>query len=200
MFMLGCAGDSNPYPRGTMDNARDHGQTLAAEVGRVLEGKLKPVNGPLTIAFGRVDLPLQTGLTRETLEKIAGERRNAQSYGAKKMLESLERNEALQTHYNCPFSVWQFGTDLTLAALSGEVVVDYVTMLEKALGPNQLWVAAYCDDVYGYLPSARVISEGGYETRGLYAGGAGFFDVKAQDVVVEHVRALAKQAGRGLPE
>src|SRR5204863_4288692 len=32
MFMLGCAGDSNPYPRGTMDRARKHGEPLAAEV------------------------------------------------------------------------------------------------------------------------------------------------------------------------
>lgn len=200
MFMLGCAGDSNPYPRGTMENARDHGMTLATEVCRVMEGKLKPINAPLQIAFGRADLPLQTGLTRETLQKIAGERRNAQSYGAQKMLERLDHNEPLQTYYNCPFSVWQFGNDLTLVGLSGEVVVDYVTLLEKALGPNQLWVAGYCHDVYGYLPSARVIQEGGYETRGLYSGGAGFFDVKAQDVVVDHVRELAKQAGRKLPD
>ena len=69
------------------------------------------------------------------------------------------------------------GSDLTLIGLSGEVVVDYVSMIEKALGPNQLWIAAYCNDVYGYLPSARVIAEGGYETRGLYSGGAGFFDL-----------------------
>lgn len=200
MFMLGCAGDSNPYPRGTMDNARDHGNTLATEVCRVMDGKLKPVNGPLQIAFGQADLPLQTGLSREALQKIAGERRNAQSYGAQKMLERLDRNEPLLSHYNCPFSVWQFGNDLTLVGLSGEVVVDYVTLLEKALGPNQLWVAGYCHDVYGYLPSARVIQEGGYETRGLYSGGAGYFDVKAQDVVVAHVRELARQAGRNLPD
>ncbi len=84
-------------------------------------------------------------------------------------------------------------------ALSGEVVVDYVTMIEKALVPNQLWVAAYCNDVFGYLPSARVLKEGGYETRGLYTGGIGLFDAKAQDVLVEKVRELAKKVGRPLP-
>src|SRR5207248_11196063 len=51
MFMLGCAGDSNPFPRGTMDMAREHGATLAKEVSRVLESKLLPVTGPLQIAF-----------------------------------------------------------------------------------------------------------------------------------------------------
>jgi len=79
-------------------------------------------------------------------------------------------------------------------------VVDYVTLLEKALGPNRLWIAAYCNDVYGYLPSARGLEEGGYETRGIYSGGLGFFDAKAQDVVVEKVRELAKKVGRVSPD
>ena len=88
------------------------------------------------------------------------------------MLAMLDRGEKLPTHYTCPLAVWQFGKDLTLVGLSGEVVVDYVTALERALGPNQLWIAGYCNDVFGYLPSARVLGEGGYETRGLYSGGA----------------------------
>src|SRR5205823_10023283 len=104
------------------------------------------------------------------------------------------------THYAAPLTVWQFGKDLTLVGLSGEVVVDYVTLLEKSLGPNQLWIAGYCNDVFGYLPSARVLGEGGYETRGLYAGGVGMFDARAQDVVVGKIHELAKKAGRKVPE
>ena len=50
------------------------------------------------------------------------------------------------------------------------------------------------------LPSARVLGEGGYETRGLYSGGPGFFDAKAQDVLVQKVRELARKAGRKVPE
>jgi hypothetical protein len=200
MFLLGCAGDSNPYPRGTMELAREHGLTLANEVCRVMETKLRPVNGPLKVAFERAAVPMQTSLTREALEQIVKGRRGAQVYVAERMLALLDKGEQPATHYSCPLSVWQFGGDLTLVGLSGEVVVDYVTMLEQALGPNQLWVAGYCHDVFGYLPSARVLREGGYETRGLYSGGVGYFDAKAQDVVVEHVTGLARQVGRPLPE
>jgi hypothetical protein len=73
-------------------------------------------------------------------------------------------------------------------------------LLEKALGPGKLWIAAYSNDVYGYLPSARILREGGYETRGLYHGGIGLFDPKAEEVVIETVKKLAAQAGRKLPE
>jgi hypothetical protein len=200
MFMLGCAGDANPYPRGTMEMARKHGDALGKEVCRVLETKLRPVGGPLKIAFTRADLPLQAPPSKEELQKLAADKRSPKTWGAAQMLAALERGEKLPAHYTSPLTVWQFGHDLTLVGLSGEVVVDYVTLLEKALGPNQLWIAGYCNDVFGYLPSARVLGEGGYETRGLYSGGAGFFAPKAEEVVVQQVCELARKAGRKLPD
>lgn len=199
MFILGCAGDANPYPRGTMDLARQHGATLANEVSRIMETRLRPVNGPLAIAFDQAALPLQTSLTREQLSGLAANKRSPQAYCATRMLAMLDRGEEPPTHYSCPLTVWQFGGDLTLVGLSGEVVVDYLTRLEKTLGPNQLWVAAYANDVFGYLPSARVLAEGGYETRGLYSGGVGFFDPQAEETVVVKIRELAHKVGRKVP-
>jgi neutral ceramidase len=195
MFMLGCAGDADPYPFGTMDLARQHGKTLGTEVRRILETKLLPVSGPLRIAFDRIDLPLQK-LTRTDLEQLATQSRGPIPGVAKQMLAVLDRGEKFPTHYTCPVTVWQFGGDLTLVGLSGEVVVDYVTMLEHTLGPKPLWIAAYCNDVFGYLPSARVLDEGGYETRGIIYGGPGFFDRTAQDVLVDKVRELSRTVGR----
>ncbi|MGE3805879.1 MAG: neutral/alkaline non-lysosomal ceramidase N-terminal domain-containing protein [Gemmataceae bacterium] len=198
MFMLGCAGDADPYPHGSMELARRHGLELGKEVCRVAEGKLQPVRGPLRLAFAQVELPLQKAPPRDELEKQA-KQRGVQAWIAQQMIQRLDRGETLPTSYRCPQAVWQFGDDLTLVALSGEVVVDYVTLLEKALGPNKLWIAAYSNDVYGYLPSARVLAEGGYETRGLYHGGIGLFDPGAEKVLVDAVKKLAKQAGRKLP-
>ncbi len=200
MFVLGCAGDANPYPRGTMEITRQHGEALGKEVCRVLETKLRPISGPMKVAFDQVALPLQTNFTREQLESLTANKRSAQAFCATKMLAALDRGEKLLTHYDAPVTVWQFGDDLTMVALSGEVVVDYVTLLEKALGPNKLWLAAYANDVFGYLPSARVLAEGGYETRGLYSGGAGFFAPQAEETLVKKVRKLAGKAGRKLPE
>ena len=73
-------------------------------------------------------------------------------------------------------------------------------LLEKALGPNRLWLAAYANDLFGYVPSAHMLSEGGYETRGLYAGGVGSFSPHAQDVLGNAGRELATQAVRDLPK
>jgi hypothetical protein len=115
---------------------------------------------------------------------------------AQQMLARLARGEKLPTEYTCPLAVWQLGDDLTLVAWSGEVVVDYVRLREDARGPGRRWIAAYCRDVYGYLPSQRVLAQGGYETRGLYSGGIGLFAPEAEQVLVAKVAELARQAGR----
>ena len=129
---------------------------------------------------------------------MAGSGPSWQAPAAKQMLAALDRGETLASTYSTPVAVWQFGDDLTFVGLPGEVVVDYVQLLEKSVGPLRLWTAAYCNDVFGYLPSARVLNEGGYECRGLYTA-QGFFAPNAQDVMAAKVRELAEQAGRNVP-
>jgi hypothetical protein len=199
LMLLGCAGDANPHPRGTMDMAREHGKTLAREVSRVLGEKLKPIRGPLKTALEQVAIPLAEPPSRDELEKMAKTGPGYKQGVAREMLALLNKDEKIPTHYKAPIALLQFGDDLTVVALPGEVVADYVPLLERALGPLDLWVAAYSNDVFGYLPSARVIEEGGYETRGIYSGGPGFFSPKAQDTVIDAVRDMARKAGRKIP-
>lgn len=196
MFMIGCGGDANPYPRGTMALSRQHGAELGKEVLRVLGTKLVPVRGPLNVQFDRVDIPLLPAKTADELRQLAEKGPGHQRGVFKSQLETIEKGGKPPTHYNAPLAVWQFGGDLTLVGLSGEVVVDYVTALEAAVGPLRLWVAGYCNDVFGYLPSARVVREGGYETRGVYYGGAGLFAPEAETAVVKAVAELTEKAGR----
>lgn len=59
MFVIGCAGDANPYPLGTLEPARQHGATLGEEVCRVLATTLRPVRGMLTCVFDRAALPVR---------------------------------------------------------------------------------------------------------------------------------------------
>ena len=58
---------------------------------------------------------------------------------------------------------WTLGDDLALAYLPGEVVVDYARRLKRELDGRRLWVMAYANDVPCYIPSERVLKEGGYE-------------------------------------
>ena len=71
-------------------------------------------------------------------------------------------------------------------------------MAEQELGPLNLWVAGYCNEVYGYLPVAKVLEEGGYETRGLYMG-VGLFSPSVAKVVMKAITEMARAVGRKVP-
>jgi hypothetical protein len=194
MFVTGCAADSNPFPRGTLEIAKQHGKTLAAEVARVLGEELAPVDGPLRTELRRVDLPLQR-LSRDEIAALGVDAPSYRRFFVDGALDRIGKGETLLTSYEAPFALWQFGEDLTLVALSGETVVDYVKLTEKALGPLNLWVAGYSNDIYGYLITTRLLEEGGYETRGLYTD-IGLFAPGMEKPVIAAIREMAAAAGR----
>jgi hypothetical protein len=115
------------------------------------------------------------------------------------MLEALDRGESHPEEYAAPIAVWQFGDDLTLVGLPGEVVNGYVPLVETAIGHRKLWIAGYRNDDFGYLPTAKALAEGGYETRSLIPD-PGFFSPEVEGVVLAKVRQLAEKAGRPLPD
>lgn len=198
MFMQGCGGDAGPYPTGKLAYSREHGTTLAHEIERLLRAdKFEPVRGPLRTEFAYVDLPLAPRKSPAEIEVMQQGPAQWKRWAGTTLMKRHQSGESWPQSYAAPFAVWQFGSDLTLVGLSGEVVVDYVAMLQQSLGPLDLWIAGYSNDIFGYLPSARVLREGGYETRGLYGGDQ--FDPTVEAVVVDHVRKLAITAGRTVP-
>ena len=91
-----------------------------------------------------------------------------------------------------PVQVWTFGRDLTLIALGGEVVVDYALRLRREYPDRPLWVAGYSNDVFGYVPSSRVLTEGGYEGGGamIYYGRPGPFAPPVEDLIHDAVQRM----------
>ena len=197
MFVQGCGADANSHPRACPDDqvewAQKQGASLADEVARVAGGPLRPIRGPLSTELTWTDLPLQQ-IPREQLQQMA-KGPSWQSYNAQRMLDLLDRGESPPTSYRAPLALWQFGEDLTLVGISGETVSGYGQLVEQDLGRDKLWVAGYCNQVFGYLPTAQIVAEGGYEARGLVAD-VGFFTTAAQDVVRAAVRQMAQNAGR----
>lgn len=197
MFLAGCGGDANSHPRGGSQQeqwVRQHGESLAVEVCRVLAGPLVPVAGRLRTELAWTDLPLQHTYTREQLEEMAAKGETSwHQRNARAMLEKLRRNEPLPAHYRAPIAFWQFGGDLSLVGLPGEAVSQYVALIRQALGPRRLWIAAYVNESFGYLPTANILQEGGHESMCLTLE-AGFFSPDVERVVVAAVVELARRA------
>jgi hypothetical protein len=163
LFLMGCGGDQNPYPRNTLELAQQHGRTLANAVEAALLPRSRPLRGTLRSALESVDLEFARVPTREELQQQTGSSDKRAAHRAELMLEELQKNGKIPATYSYPVQVVQFGNDLTLVALAGEVVVDYSLRLKRELAGPAVWVAGYSNDVFAYIPSARVLKEGGYE-------------------------------------
>ncbi len=164
LFMMGCGGDQNPYPRKTVEMAQQHGRALANGVETALSVAPREVNGPLRSAYGEVALDYDAIPTAEEFRQRLESKNKVEADHAKRFLARLDAGEKLAMSYPCPVQVIRFGDDLVLVAIGGETCVDYSLRLKKELaGEAAVWIAGYSNDVMGYIPSRRVREEGGYE-------------------------------------
>lgn len=171
LFVQGCGGDANPLPRimvsdspEAVDLARAYGKILARSVDLVLKGKMAPIDGPLRTAYAVIQVPFRTPPSREALQA-----RLAQATTAPKrrqiqyLLAKLKREGKLPQEHPYPIQVWRIGSNLIFIALTGESVVDYCLRFKKQYGNDSTWVAGYNNELLSYIPSLRVLKEGGYE-------------------------------------
>jgi hypothetical protein len=194
MFMAGCGGDQNPYPRRTLDYCMQHGRALANGVETALEYRGPPIHGYIGAAVDTVMLDFAEPPSREQLEHKARSKDKYERRHAEVLLEELEKNGKIRTTYPYLVQVVRFGNDLTMVALAGEVVVDYSLRLKSELPGRTVWVAGYSNDVFGYIPSARVLREGGYEAGGAmrYTDLPGPFAPSVEERIVAKVHELAQ--------
>ncbi len=168
LISIGCGADQNPIP-GVMGDrfeiASQQGMEIAMEVDRVLAGPLRAVSGPLAVKCTRIDLELATLPTRAQFETSA-KLDTPVGYHARVQLQKLDRGESLRSKIDYPVQSWAFGDSLAIVFLAGEVVVDYAKRLKSEFDSQRIWLCAYSNASPCYIPSERVLAEGGYEGAG----------------------------------
>jgi neutral ceramidase len=197
MFLMLCGGDQNPEPRSTLELAQRHGASLAAEVQRILSGQLITLSGPVRSGFEVTELDFAPH-TREQFEGELNSNNPSAVRRAQAMLKAYnERLPVRRTPY--PVQAIRIGRNLTLIALGGEVVVDYALRAKKEFGNRtNLIVAGYSNDVMCYIPSRRVLKEGGYEAVDsmIYYGQPGPFNEDVEDRVFASIRRVLRRTAR----
>ncbi len=195
LFFQLCAGDQNPNPRSTLDRAQDHGKELAAAVEKVLAGNLEKVNGPIRTAFQVNDVALAPH-SRDQFEKLKDDRNVSKRLNARSMLRAYDDGRPVRS-VPYPVQAIRFGKDLAILALGGEVVVDYDLRAKREFPKTKLIVAGYSNDVMCYIPSKRVLQEGGYEAVDsmLYYGQPGPFTPDVEETIFASIHQVMKRVG-----
>ena len=195
LFAAGCGADQNPLPRRTVELAEDYGRQMGAAVSEVLNGKMRPVTGKLSAAYQEIDLALAPLPDRDAIKEELKSSNKYIAARAADLLAKLDKNGSLDQTYPYPVQVWGIGQHARLVTLGGEVVVDYSLRIRRELQDRHVWVAGYANDVMAYIPSKRVLKEGGYEGASsmIYYGLPTVWSDNVEEHVVATVHALLKQ-------
>jgi hypothetical protein len=194
MFVAGCGGDQNPLPRRTIPLMEKYGREFADGVDAALKNSMHTVAPTLKTAYEEIDLPFGKLPTRAELTSMTEDKPPVGRW-SKYMLAQWDKEGSLPATYPYPIQAWRLGDDLTWILLGGEVVVDYSLRLKTELGPKKTWVSSYSNDVMAYIPSRRVLGEGGYEggdARYPY-GLPAPWDQSVEQKIVDEVHNLATE-------
>jgi neutral ceramidase len=196
LFWQGCGADQNPLPRRSQALAEKYGAQLAAAVDEVLAKPLTPVSGRLKTSYAEIPLAFGTLPTREELIAQRNDKTASIAMRAKMFLEDIDNGRPLSPTYRYPVQLWWLGNDIEWFFLGGEVVVDYAIRIKAEQHGTKTWVAGYSNDVMAYIPSRRVLNEGGYEGGGAmaYYGLPTAWSEKVENQIMEEVNRQASAA------
>jgi hypothetical protein len=195
LFLLLCAGDANPAPRGKLSDAEHHGRTLAAEVNRILGTAMKPVQPNLRTAWRSIDLAFKPH-TREQFEQEAKSANRYIASRAREMLRAYDEGRPIRrTPY--PVQAIRLGKEFTILALGGEVTSGYGLRAKEEYAGNGLIVAGYSNDVMCYIPTRTIVREGGYEGADsmIYYGQPGPFTEEVEETVFQAIHNVLGRVG-----
>jgi len=193
MFHTGCGADQNPLPRRKIELAMKYGRMLATSVDEVLDSKMQRITGKLSTKFKDIPLEFASIPSKERLAEEAKSTSHFVRNRANYLTRQMKELGHIQKEYPYPVQVWQLGKGVTWVALGGEIVIDYQLRLKKELGESSTWVAGYANDVMAYIPSERVLEEGGYEgdTSMLYYQKPSKWKTGLEEKIVKTVHELA---------
>jgi Neutral/alkaline non-lysosomal ceramidase, N-terminal len=164
LFWIGCGADANPLPRSKIELCEQYGKELAIAVEETITGKMKPMTEKPTARYAEIELPFDAIPGKDKWAADALSKTHAVKARGERMLKQLHGGKIPDKYPHYPVQVWRFGDQLAWVALGGEVVIDYNRRLKKELGgKGPVWITGYANDVMAYIPSERVLKEGGYE-------------------------------------
>lgn len=195
LFMMLCGGDQNPNPRNTIELAEQNGLTLAASVERGLAGPSRPVRAPIRSGHRLIRLEFAPH-TREQFVKELEDKIVSRQHRARLMLAAYDRGQPVRD-VPYPVQAIRFAGDLCLLGLGGEVVVDYALRSKREFPAENLIVAGYCNDVMCYIPTVRILREGGYEPCDsmVYYGQPGPFAESVEEMIFDTIHQVMREVG-----
>lgn len=194
LFAQGCGGDQNPLPRREIVLAEKYGAELGGAVATVSDAPMTPVEGAVSARYKVIPLALSAPPTEAEVDQQLASTDVYIQRRAKKLKRIFQESGQLPTSLPYVVQVIKLGDDVQITALSGEVTVDYSLLIKYHYPHEKQFVMGYSNDCPAYIPSLRVLREGGYEGGDsmVYYGVHGPWAPSIEEDIMKTVHELAK--------
>jgi len=210
LFLQGVGGDSKPsvigrgvtrWTRGTWALLDEAGGMVATEVIQALEKGLTEVTPDLCTASAEMVWRLTKAPDRAELEAIASKanpadpKKDVRALWAARQLELLDRHGKLRDAVTLTAHGVQLGKGLRLLGIEGEAVAEWGDIIEGFYGGGITFPLGYTDGTGAYLPTSRMLPEGGYEVVSSWEYGYPAPFAKGMEDVVRKALAHLRDCG-----
>lgn len=200
LFLQGCGGELKPR-RGAVGDKfismsiaemEQAGAELAEEVSAIIE---KRPFSTIACEFQTrmADPLLRTELTDAAVyEKMANDPAYNAFYrsAAARTLRGIQ-DGTVKTAIPHYIVVWQLDKQTHLVAMEGEVSTEYALKIKERFGTGRTLALGYTNGVFCYIPTRKMIAEGGYEAScNFFFKMRGPFLPEIEDVIMEEVESL----------
>jgi hypothetical protein len=208
-FLPGCFGNvrslclfmGGEYFRGGQPKDLElYGKALGGEVVRVVREASTEVQPRLNGVATVIDLPLQEQPTREALEHIINDDPEDRTW--RPWIPWLDKGKKVWAEFlmDKPFSPTRqltlqrldLADNVTLVAMGGEVCVEYGHFIKDTRPDAFMIPMGYSNGIIGYIPTAAMFPEGGYEpiTSGMYFGLPAPFKPEIEEIIRKEISKI----------
>lgn len=177
LFLQGAGGDAKPwmtgealgtpearFKAGDWDDIRRAGEQVAGEVEKALASSLRSVPPALRAALVEMAWPLQAIPDRAAFERERMAASPTRREWAERHLRLLDRGLPIHRTASLLAQEVRLGDTLRLIAVEGELTGELGLRIIRAFPSGVTFPLGYSNGMGLYLPSSRMIAEGGYET------------------------------------
>ena len=171
MFIQGCGGDAKITYKDSETgkivflndtiHSRAAGEALAKAVLAHIENQdMIAIDSKLACSLATGQLSYGQRWSQKEIENQAYEEdRNYLTWSARQALVYPNKNDS----FRYDVQLWKLGNQLTLFGMEGEVCSPWGNILRSMAKTDQAMVAGYTNNTSCYIPSEKMIGEGGYE-------------------------------------
>jgi hypothetical protein len=193
VFIQGCAADLKPakgakgdsFKYCTVEEMREIGADLAEEVNGMLKtGAFSKITGPFTSRLEDIRLYTEPLEIADIEQMLADETKTEYRKKAFRRLLKAIKTGTDRTVLHEYIAIWHLGEETRIIAMEGEIFSELSLKIKKMFKSNKTVVLGYSNGVSTYIPTRKVLQEGGYEAEVYIFFLRGPFIPEIEDIMI----------------